>query len=185
MCGSSGAGGQKDGHHSPIDPFPSIAPGTADVSVFEMVAAYCTSTIKGCILNPQYILRIEDKNGVALQDFVPRKIEAISEETAYLMPRPDERSNPEVPEFDYAGSKYGFTNPIAGKTGTTQNNSDGWFMGITPGFSEWGMGWMRRSFCSFQNPQLGQGANVALPTGFEEKVFADPTLNYSKEILKG
>ncbi|MBK9401999.1 MAG: PBP1A family penicillin-binding protein [Bacteroidetes bacterium] len=173
---------RKMGITSPIDPFPSIALGTADVSVFEMVAAYCTFANKGVYTEPQYILRIEDKNGVVLQDFVPRKIEAISEETAYLMLDLMKGVTLGGTGARLRGSKYGFTNPIAGKTGTTQNNSDGWFMGITPDLVSGAWAGCEDRAVHFRTTQLGQGANTALPTWglFMKKVYADPTLNYSK-----
>lgn len=173
---------RKMGITSPIDPYPSIALGTPDMSVFEMVGAYSTFANKGVWVEPQYLLRIEDKNGVVLQDFVPKKVEAISEETAYLM------LSLMKGVVDYGTStrlrfKYGFTNPIAGKTGTTQNQSDGWFMGITPELvSGCWTGCEDRSI-HFRTIELGQGANVALPEWamYMKKVYADPSLNYSKD----
>ncbi|MEP7264461.1 MAG: transglycosylase domain-containing protein [Bacteroidota bacterium] len=174
---------RKMGITSPIEPYPSIALGTPDVSVFEMVGAYSTFANKGVWVEPQYLLRIEDKNGVVLQDFVPKKVEAISEETAYLM------LNLMKGVVDYGTSsrlrwKFGFTNPgIAGKTGTSQNQSDGWFMGITPELvSGLWTGCEDRSI-HFRTTSLGQGANVALPVWafYMKKVYADPGLNYSKE----
>jgi penicillin-binding protein 1A len=173
---------RKMGITSPIDVVPSIALGTADVSVYEMVGAYSTFANKGVWTEPNYILRIEDKNGVVLQDFVPRKVEAISEETAYLMLNLLQG----VVQFGTGsrlrGSKIGLSNPIAGKTGTTQNNSDGWFMGITPELvsGAW-VGCEDRSI-HFRTTQLGQGANTALPIWgyYMKKVLNDPELNYSK-----
>ncbi len=173
---------RKMGITGPIDAVPSIALGTADVSVFEMVGAYSTFANKGVWTEPTYILRIEDKNGVVLQDFVPRKVEAISEETAYLMLNLMQG----VVQFGTGsrlrGSKIGLSNPIAGKTGTTQNNSDGWFMGITPELvSGCWVGCEDRSV-HFRTTQLGQGANTALPIWghYMKKVFADGDLNYSQ-----
>ena len=173
---------RKMGITSPIDPFPSIALGTADVSVYEMVAAYSTFANKGVYTEPQYILRIEDKNGVVLQDFVPRKVEAISEETSYLMLNLMQGVTIFGTGARLRGSKYGFTNPIAGKTGTTQNNSDGWFMGITPELVSGAWSGCDDRSIHFRTTQLGQGANVALPIWglYMKKVYADPSLNYSK-----
>ena len=173
---------RKMGISSPLDPYPSLALGTADVSVYEMVGAYSTFANKGVWTEPNYILRIEDKNGVVLQDFVPRKVEAISEETSYLMLNLMQGVTIFGTGARLRGSKYGFTNPIAGKTGTTQNQSDGWFMGITPELVAgcW-VGCEDRSV-HFRTTQLGQGANTALPVWglFMKKVLADPDLNYSK-----
>jgi penicillin-binding protein 1A len=147
-----------------------------------MVGAYSTFANKGVWTEPNYILRIEDKNGVVLQDFVPRKVEAISEETSYLMLNLMQGVTIFGTGARLRGSKYGFTNPIAGKTGTTQNQSDGWFMGITPELVAgcW-VGCEDRSV-HFRTTQLGQGANTALPVWglFMKKVLADPDLNYSK-----
>lgn len=173
---------RKMGITSPLDPYPSLALGTADVSVYEMVGAYSTFANKGVWTEPNYILRIEDKNGVVLQDFVPRKVEAISEETSFLMLNLMQGVTIFGTGARLRGSKYGFTNPIAGKTGTTQNQSDGWFMGITPELVAgcW-VGCEDRSV-HFRTTQLGQGANTALPVWglFMKKVLADPDLNYSK-----
>lgn len=173
---------RKMGISSPLDPYPSLALGTADVSVYEMVGAYSTFANKGVWTEPNYILRIEDKNGVVLQDFVPRKVEAISEETSFLMLNLMQGVTIFGTGARLRGSKYGFTNPIAGKTGTTQNQSDGWFMGITPELVAgcW-VGCEDRSV-HFRTTQLGQGANTALPVWglFMKKVLADPDLNYSK-----
>ncbi len=173
---------RKMGITSHLDPYPSLALGTADVSVFEMVGAYSTFANKGVWVEPQYLLRMEDKNGVVLQDFVPKKVEAISEETAYLM------LNLMKGVVDFGTSqrlrfRYGFTNPIAGKTGTTQNQSDGWFMGITPELvSGCWTGCEDRSV-HFRSIELGQGATLALPIWalYMKQVYADPSLNYSKE----
>lgn len=173
---------RKMGISGQLDPYPSLALGTADVSVYEMVAAYSTFANKGVYTEPQYILRIEDKNGVVLQDFVPRKVEAISEETAYLMLNLMQGVTLYGTGARLRGSKYGFTNPIAGKTGTTQNNSDGWFMGITPELVSGVWSGCEDRAVHFRTTQLGQGANVALPIWglYMKKVYADPDLNYSK-----
>ena len=172
----------KMGITTAIDPFPSIALGTADISVFEMVGAYGTFANNGIWTEPMYITRIEDKNGVVLQEFVPRKVEAINEETAYLMLNLMEGVTKFGTGARLRGGEYNFTNPIAGKTGTTQNQSDGWFMGITPELVAgcW-VGCEDRSV-HFRSTSLGQGANTALPIWglFMRKVFDDPKLNYSQ-----
>lgn len=172
---------RKMGITSPLDPYPSIALGTPDISVYEMVAAYSTFANKGVYTEPQYLLRIEDKNGVVLQDFVPRKVEAISEETAYLMLNLMQGVTLYGTGARLRGSKYGFTNPIAGKTGTTQNQSDGWFVGITPDLVSGAWAGCEDRSVHFRTTQLGQGANTALPVWglYMKKVYADTTLNYS------
>ena len=165
---------------TPIDAVPSICLGTCDVSLYEMVGAYCTFANKGVWTEPVYITRIEDKSGNVIEEHLPRKVEAISEETAYLM------LNILQGASLYGTStrlrfKYNFTNPIAAKTGTTQNQSDGWFMGIVPDLVSgvW-TGCEDRSI-HFRSLDLGQGANTALPEWalFMKKVYADTTLHYS------
>ncbi len=168
----------KLGIQSEIEKVPSICLGTVDLSVFELVGAYSTFSNKGVWTQPVYITRIEDKNGVVLQEFVPKKVEAISEETAYVM------INMMQGAVQYGTSarlryKFGLTQPMAGKTGTTQNQSDGWYMGITPELVSgvW-VGCEDRSV-HFRTTQLGQGANMALPIWalYMKKLYADKDLN--------
>ncbi len=172
---------RKMGITTPIDAVPSICLGTADVSLYEMVAAYCVFANKGVWTEPVYVTRIEDKFGNILQDFIPRKVESISEETAYLML--DILQGASL----YGTSvrlrfRYNFTNPIAAKTGTTQNQSDGWFMGITPDLVSGVWTGCEDRSVHFRTLPLGEGANVALPIWalYMQKVYADTTLNYSK-----
>lgn len=168
----------KLGIQSEIEKVPSICLGTVDLSVFELTGAYSTFPNKGVWTQPLYITRIEDKNGVVLQEFVPKKVEAISEETAYVM------INMMQGAVQFGTSvrlryKYGLTQPMAGKTGTTQNQSDGWYMGITPELVSgvW-VGCEDRSV-HFRTTQLGQGANMALPIWalYMKKLYADKDLN--------
>lgn len=172
----------KMGIQSDIEAVPAICLGTADLSVFEMVGAYGTFANKGVWTEPIYITRIEDANGVVLQEFIPKKIEAINEETAYLMLNMMQGVTQFGTGERLRGSKYGFTNAIAGKTGTTQNNSDGWFMGIVPNLvSGCWVGCDDRSV-HFRSTQLGQGANMSLPIWglYMKKCYADKTLSISK-----
>ena len=126
---------------------PSIALGTPDVTLYEMVGAYSTFANQGVYIKPTLIQRIEDKNGTVLYQNVPETKDVISDETAYVTVslmegvtqsgsgsrlRHTWRGADPVYKKAVTGYPYGFTNPIAGKTGTTQNNSDGWFMGIVP-----------------------------------------------------
>ncbi len=176
----------KMGIQSELEAVPAICLGTADLSVFELVGAYGTFADKGVWTEPVYINRIEDNNGVVLQEFIPKKIEAISEETAYLMLNAMEGATQYGTSIRLRGSKYGFTNPIAGKTGTTQNNSDGWFVGIVPNLvSGCWVGAEDRSI-HFRTTQLGQGANMALPIWglYMKKCYADKTLSISKEAFE-
>jgi len=165
-----------------LDPVPAIVLGSSDVSPYEMVGAMNTFANKGVHIEPTFITRIEDKNGNVLESFVPAQNEAMSEETAFLML---ELMKGVV---DYGTGnrlewKYEFKNPIAGKTGTTNNQSDGWFMGITPELTTgvW-VGCEDRS-AHFRTLYYGQGANMALPIWalYMKSVYADSTINLSME----
>ncbi|MEE4255690.1 MAG: transglycosylase domain-containing protein [Bacteroidales bacterium] len=166
---------------SSIDPVPSIALGSCDLSLYEMVGAMNTFASKGMYVKPLFITRIEDKNGNVIESFVPERREAMSEETAFLMLELM-KGVVESGTGIRLKFRYGFDNPIAGKTGTTQNQSDGWFMGIVPQLSTgvW-VGCEDRS-AHFRTITLGQGANMALPIWaiYMKKVYDDPELNYTK-----
>lgn len=173
---------RKLGIESPLEAVPSLCLGTADISVFEMVGANSTFANQGVWVEPTFITRIEDKNGNVLEDFMPRRVEAISKETAYLT------LNLMKGVVDHGTGlrlrfRYGLTAPIAGKTGTTQNNSDGWFMGITPDLVSgvW-VGCEDRS-AHFRSTDLGQGASMALPIWglYMKKVYADKSLKVTQD----
>ena len=173
---------RKMGITSPIIPVPAICLGTPDVSVFEMVGAYSSFANKGVWTQPIYMTRIEDKNGNVLQDFVPRKVEAISEETAYLMLKLMEG----VVQFGTGArlrGEYKIPYAIAGKTGTTQNQSDGWFMGITPDLVSGCWVGCEDRIVHFRTLELGQGARTAMPIWalYMKKVYGDNSLNISKD----
>lgn len=165
---------------SQLDAVPAICLGTPDISVFEMVGANSTYANKGTYVQPTFITRIEDKNGKVLEEFVPNTDEVFSEEKAYVMIQLMRGV------CDYGtGSRLRFRhnlrNEIAGKTGTTQNNSDGWFIGLTPELAAgcW-VGGEDRSV-HFNSMEMGQGATMALPIWgkFFSKVYADKTLKVS------
>lgn len=167
----------KMGINSFIDPVPSVFLGTAEISVKEMVAAYSIFANKGVYNTPLPVYRIEDKYGNVLEEFTPESREVITENTAYLM------SN--LLEGVVTGGtgvrlryKYKLMNPMGGKTGTTQEHADGWFMGVTPQLvgGVW-VGAEDRSI-HFQNLANGQGASMALPiwAKFLQKAYADPKL---------
>lgn len=172
---------RKMGVTSELDPVPSLALGSSDISLYEMVGAFNSFANKGVYIKPMMITRIEDKYGNVIESFVADKQEAMSEETAYLM-------LDLMKGVVQSGTgirlrlKYGFNNPIAGKTGTTQNQSDGWFMGITPDLTTgvW-VGAEDRSI-HFRSLGLGAGANTALPIWalYMQKVLADKSLHISK-----
>ena len=172
---------RKMGVKSDIPAVPSIALGTPDLSLYEMVGGMNTFANKGVYVVPTFVTKIEDKNGNLLERFVPEKTEAMNEVTAYKMLKLMEgvvESGTGI-RLRY---RYGFNNPIAGKTGTTQNQSDGWFMGVTPDLTTgiW-VGAEDRSV-HFRTIGLGQGANMALPIWalYMKKVYADPSLGISQ-----
>jgi penicillin-binding protein 1A len=174
----------KMGIKSYIDPVPPMIFGTSDMSVEEMVGAYATFANKGIHTTPLYVTRIEDKNGNLLATFQPERIESISEKTAYLMLNLMEGAI----NFGTAARlryKYNFTAQIAGKTGTTQNHSDGWFMGITPKLVTgiW-VGAEDRSV-HFDYLAMGSGTNMALPiwAHYMEKVYADSLSGITQEDI--
>ncbi len=171
---------RKMGVTSPIPPVPAIALGTPDLSLYEMVGAMNTFPDKGVYIKPVFVTRIEDKNGNILYQATPKKTEAMSEITAYKMIKLLEgvvESGTGI-RLRY---RYGFNNPVAGKTGTTQNQSDGWFMGIVPRLTTgvW-VGAEDRSV-HFRTIKLGQGANMALPIWaiYMRKIYNDPSLGIS------
>ncbi len=180
---------------------PSIALGTADISLFELVGAYSTFANEGVYVKPTLIQRIEDKNGTVLYQHVPETKDVISNETAYvtvsLMEGVTQSGSGARLRHTWAvkapvykkvvtGYPYGFENPIAGKTGTTQNNSDGWFMGMVPNLvtGVWVGGEDRATH--FANTGYGQGATMALPVWglYMKKCYGDKDLNISTEEFK-
>jgi len=176
---------RKMGVTSPIDPVPAIALGTPDLSLYEMVGAMNTFANQGVYVKPIFITHIEDKNGNVIERFVPERNEVLDEVSAYKMielMKGVVESGTGV-RLRY---KYGYNNPIAGKTGTTQNQSDGWFMGITPDLTTgiW-VGAEDRSV-HFRTIKLGQGANMALPIWalYMKKVYNDPSLGISQGDFK-
>ena len=170
------------GLKSTIPPAPSICLGTPDVSVYEMVGAYGTFANKGVYTSPIFLNRIEDKNGVVLDEFSPITKEVLNEEKAYVMLNL-------MQGVTTRGSgvrlrwKYGFKNQIAGKTGTTQNQSDGWFMGVVPNLVTGVWTGAEDRAVHFRSITLGQGANMALPIWGEymTRVYKDKDLGISKE----
>ena len=175
---------------------PSIALGTPDFNVYEMVGAYGTFANQGVYVKPVMVTRIEDKNGTVLYEYTPETKDVLSKEVAYAMVNLLEgvteggsgtrlRHNTQAEETVYkeivTGYPYEFTNPIAGKTGTTQNQSDGWFMGMVPNLvtGVWVGGEDRATH--FKNIRYGQGASMALPIWalYMKQNYTNPELGIS------
>jgi len=163
-----------------LDEVYSLCVGAAEVEIYNMVAAFNTFPSGGVYASPQYVTRIEDTNGNVIAEFTNRKREAISASTAYLMVNLMEGVINEGTGARLR-SVYGFTGQIAGKTGTTNDNSDGWFIGYTPKITAgvWVGGEDRQ--VHFQSLALGSGSNMALPIWgiWYKKCLADPTLDFS------
>ncbi len=180
---------RKMGIISPIDRVPAICLGTPEISLYEMVGAYGSFVNNGIYTKPIFITKIEDKNGNVIgNNMKAKKTEAINKETAYSMLQLLQgvtNSGTSIRLRRRSDSiRYNLQNPIAGKTGTTQNQSDGWFMGLTPELitGVWVGGEVRS--IHFRGIRLGQGANMALPIFgiYMNKVYKDSTLGYSKNI---
>ena len=185
------------GIESEIPAVPAIALGTPDLSIYEMVAAYATFANKGVYTKPVMVMRIEDKNGTVLFQFTPETKDVLSEEVAYVTTNLLEGVTQggsgarlrtvgvdkwnQVYKEVMTGYPYALTNPIAGKTGTTQNQSDGWFMGMVPNLvtGVWVGGEERATH--FKTLAYGQGATMALPIWglFMKKCYADKDLDVS------
>lgn len=166
---------------SDIDPVPSICLGVADISLYEMVGAISTFANSGVYIKPIFITKIVDKNGNVIESFEAEHTEAFDEVTCYKM---IELMKGVVQEGTGRRLRhvYGLRNPIAGKTGTTQNQSDGWFMGITPDLTTGVWTGAEDRCVHFRSITLGQGSNMALPIWglYMQKVYADSSLNISK-----
>ena len=166
---------------SDVPAVPSICLGSFDASVYDMVGAYSVFVNHGVWTEPIYLLRIEDKNGNVIYERRPRIKVVLDEQTAYVM---TDMLKAVVQEGTGVrlGWKYKLTNPIGGKTGTTQNNSDGWFMGITPELVTGVWTGAEDRAIHFSSTSFGEGANTALPIFalYMQKVYADPTLKYTK-----
>ncbi len=177
---------------------PSIALGTPDVSLYEMVGAYSVFANEGVFIKPTLITRIEDKNGTVLFQNIPEAKDVLSKEAAYvaisLMEgvtrsgsgqrlRTSWAVNAPVYKSVITGYPWEFDNPIAGKTGTTQNQSDGWFMGVVPNLvtGVWVGGEDRSTH--FSSISYGQGATMALPiwANYMRDCYSNEDLHISKE----
>ena len=189
---------QKLGIESEMLPVPSIALGTPDISVYEMVGAYSAFANQGVYTKPVMVTSIEDKNGTILYQFKPKTRDVLSEETAYVavqlmqgvtqsgsgasLRHTYKRNRAEYKEV-VTGYPYELTNPIAGKTGTTQNQSDGWFMGMVPNLVTGVWVGAEDRAAHFKSITYGQGAVMALPIWgiYMKSCYADEDLGISKE----
>lgn len=167
-------------------PYPSICLGTMDLSVYEMVGAYGAFANQGTWTEPVYITRIEDKHGNILQEFIPNTTEAMSKQTAYTMVQMLQKVTEGGGTAARLRFRYNIRTPVGGKTGTTQNNSDGWFIGVTPDLV--GGCWVgcEDRQVHFRNTAYGQGANMALPIFgiFLNDVYADRSIKISQEAFE-
>lgn len=189
---------KKLGVQSDIPAQPSIALGAVEITVHDMVAAYGTFANQGIYIKPEVITKIEDKNGNILYQTMPESHDVLNKDIAYAVVKLLEgvtetgsggRLRTEGGGNGYnrvTGYPYALRNPIAGKTGTTQNQSDGWFMGMVPNLvtGVW-VGNEDRS-AHFKSITYGQGATMALPIFgmYMKKCYEDKTLTVSKEAFK-
>ncbi|MEO7977050.1 transglycosylase domain-containing protein [Flavobacterium sp.] len=173
---------------------PSIALGAVDITVEDMVAAYSTFANQGVYVKPQFLSRIENKSGEVIYEPIPESHDVLNKDIAFAVIKllqgvTETGSGARLRtqgggsgDNRWTGYPYMFKNPIAGKTGTTQNQSDGWFMGMVPNLvtGVW-VGCEDRS-ARFKSLTYGQGATAALPVWgyFMKKCYADPTLQVSK-----
>lgn len=191
---------KKVGITSHLDPVPSLCLGVADLSVYELVGANATFANKGVWTEPIFITKIEDKNGNVIYEKYPKKVQAMNEQHAYVMLELMKGVTDGVYNkcqgdnggYYHSGTGVrlrgtrrpygGIRNPVAGKTGTTQNNSDGWFIGITPDLVSGCWVGAEDRAVRFSVTDLGQGANTALPIWayYMKKVYADSTIKISK-----
>jgi penicillin-binding protein 1A len=169
---------RKMGVGSYLDPVPPLCVGSANISLYEMVAAYNTFPSKGVYVRPKFVTRIEDNEGNVLATFnSTKKREAISDQTAYLMA--NLMQGVVNTGTGYAlRSRFALTGEIAGKTGTTNNNADGWFIGYTPELTAGAWTGFENEQIHFQYIGNGGGSASALPIWglFMQKVTSDPSL---------
>jgi len=174
---------KKMGITSRVDPYPSICLGVFDASVYDMTGAYSVFANHGIWTEPTFIMRIEDKKGNVLYTHKPRISQAMNEQTAYVMTYMMKGviENGTGSRLRYT---YHINNPVAGKTGTPQDNSDGWFIGMVPQLVTGVWTGCEDPDFHFRSTRLGEGANTALPIFalFMQKVYANPELGIKKNV---
>jgi penicillin-binding protein 1A len=174
---------KKMGITSDVPAYPTICLGTFNASVIDMTGAYSAFANEGLWTEPTYLLRIEDKNGNLLYERKARVVQAMNPQTAYVMTYMLKGVVDEGTGWRLR-SKYGLRNPIGGKTGTTQNNSDGWFIGVTPQLVTGVWTGCEDRAIHFRSTNLGEGANSALPIFalYMKRVYADKTLGIKQNV---
>ena len=172
---------------SRMEAVPSICLGTQDVSIYDLLGAYSTFVNGGVWTEPRFVTRIEDRNGNVIQDLPAKTIEALSEQTSFLMVHMLKGATQERggTALGLARYKCFYNNEIGGKTGTTQNYSDGWFVGVTHNLVSGGWVGGDTKHIRFKN-YLGEGARVALPIWgtYMDKVYEDNSLGIKKGTFK-
>lgn len=172
---------------TPIDPVPSLCLGTSDVTLFEIVGAYSTFVNHGTYTRPYFITKIEDKNGNVIANFIPESRQAIDEQTAYKMVYMFQGG-----VLESGGTSGGLNydlrkdNEVGGKTGTTDNASDGWYIGLTHNLVAGGWVGGDERVITFPSWGMAAGAKSARPIWekFMLKVYADPSTGYGKGRFK-
>lgn len=175
---------KKMGITSNVPSYPSIALGAYEASVFDMVGAYSAFVNHGTWIEPTMILRIEDKNGAPIYEKTPKVVKAINSESAYIMVDMlkgviDGGTGSRLRRAEYGG----LTNPMGGKTGTTNDNSDAWFIGITPELVTGIWTGAEDRGIRFHSMALGQGAQAALPIFglYMKRIYNDKSLHYTQD----
>ncbi len=170
------------GVSSPLDPNYTLALGSAEISVKEMVGAYSAFANKGMRVDPILVTAIADNKGNIISEFVPKHTEVLSEKGYYRMLSMLQSVVDHGTGRRLRGGPWNISADMGGKTGTTNFNSDGWFMGFTPDIVAGAWVGGEERFIHFLNGSVGQGASMALPIWgyFMKKVFADPSLGYSQ-----
>ena len=169
---------------------PSIALGAVDITVEEMVGAMSTFANQGVYVKPTFIIKIEDRNGVVIDQPIPYQKDVVNKDVAYAVIKLMEgvKESGTGARLKYGGGgfiqyDYSFANPVAGKTGTSQNNSDGWFIGMVPNLAAGIWVGNEDRAAHFRSTHMGQGATTALPIWgiFMKKCYADSDLDVSRE----
>ena len=173
---------KKMGIKTKLFPVPSLCLGTIELSLQEMVSSYCTFANNGQHQEPIFITKIEDKNGIVIANFSSVSREVLSEEKNYIMIKLLQ-GVVNMGSGNRLKWKYKLNNEIAGKTGTTQNHTDGWFIGFVPNLVTGVWTGAEDSSVRFRDLNLGQGANMALPIWamYMQKLYKNNELNISSE----